>query len=423
MPDPLISVVIVTYNSSQDIAACLAALQEVDYPRLEVIVVDNASSDGTADLVAASFPAARLVRSRANLGFAGGNNRGFTLCRGEIVLVLNPDVRLYPAAPAAFAAAFAADATMGVAGAKLLYPDGKTIQHAGAVVDLPLATTHHRGDGEQDSGQYDQPAAAEFVTGAALALRRSVIADLGGFDSGFYPAYYEDADLCYRARAAGWQVMYTPQAVGLHRTASTIAPASEAYYGFLHANRVRFALKHLSTRQLVSGFLPAEGERLQAPMPAADRLASYYTYDALWREHGEDHMEASQAGQAAAQERAAELERLVADLESRWLVREQPFVSRAPLIGRLIAAFRSTWNSVSTRWYVLPLLQQQVEFNGAVARAVAALAREISAQKTGSLAAPAIIGERLVALEERLQRLEDAQTSKSKAPRVVSKTP
>lgn len=429
MAEPLISAVIVTYNSRADIAACLHALQGSDYPCLEMIVVDNASADGTADLVERSFPAVRLVRSGGNLGFGGGNNLAFTQARGDILLVLNPDVRLLPHSLGALAAAFAADAQMGIVGAKLLFPDGRTLQHAGGLVDYPLATTHHLGYGESDGGQYDEASEPPFVTGAALAIRRSAAQVLGGFDAGFFPVYYEDVDLCYRARTAGWRVAYLPTVVGLHRSSASLDPAGETYFRFFHANRLRFVLKHWTTEQLLTDFLPAESARLRGEMPAADRAASLQAYHLL---HGraasdsgslsrlpesgaatgvkgggyETRLTSVEGGLAMPATAHEELAPLIGDLETRWVVREQPFRSSLPLVGPLVARLRAAWNDVATRWYVQPMLQQQVEFNGMVVRTLQALARAIEAQEAVSQATPAILAARLAAMEERMDRLE-----------------
>jgi GT2 family glycosyltransferase len=341
-----------------------------------------------------------LMRSGSNLGFGGGNNLGFAHSHGDIVLILNPDVRLRPDALRAFANAFAADRTLGIAGAKLLYPDGQTLQHAGGIVDYPLATTRHLGYGEPDRGQYDESADVPFVTGAALALRREVALSTGLFDAAFYPVYYEDADLCVRARAAGWRVAYLPAAVGLHRSSATLDPSSETYFRFLHASRLRFVLKHYTTQQILADFLPAEAERLRREMPAADRLAARRVY----RELGGKTMDKQEDALAA-------LDHLVADLDRRWQVREQPFASHAPLLGPLIVRFRSTWNNVATRWYVQPMLQQQIEFNAAVVRAVQALARQVDAQESITLASRAVLGQRLLEIDDRLTRLEQPAPS------------
>lgn len=396
----LISAVIVMYNSAADIAACLDALLSASDPQLEVIVVDNASSDGGADLVATRFPSVRLLRSLANLGFGGGNNLGFAHTRGDSVLVLNPDVRLQPGALNSLRAAFV-DPAVGIAGCKLLYPDGRTLQHAGAVIDYPLATTRHRGDGEQDGGQYDQPADMPFVTGAALAMRRAVLQTTGGFDAGFYPVYYEDTDLCYRARQAGWRVVYWPAAVGLHRTSASLDPAGQTYYEYLHRNRLRFVLKHYTTEQVLRDALPAEAARLRGEMPAADRLASRRAL-AHW---GDENVTMDKS-------MPTDTDRALADIERTWKVREQPFASHVPLAGPLVAAFRSAWNSISTRWYVQPMLQQQVEFNAAVLRAVQAMARRLDAIEGTDAATRLALAQRLSSVDERLARLEQGPDSR-----------
>ncbi len=414
--DLLVSVVIVTYNSRDDVSGCLDALLESDHRDLEVIVVDNASGDGTAELVAASFPSVRLIRNATNLGFAAGNNLGFRAARGDILLVLNPDVRLRPDALRGLVTAFAQDPLLGVAGCKLLFPDGRTVQHAGGVVEYPLATARHRGYGEPDNGQWDEPAEVPFVTGAALALRREALRAAGGFDPGFFPVYYEDTDLCYRARAAGWRVVYVPAAVGLHRTSASLDQASPTYFTYYHMSRLRFVLKHYSTQQLIDDFLPAEAARLRGEMPGADRAGSEQAYRQQWEGvMGTLASDQAQVREAIAalreearkeRERAQALRSLLADAEKRWNVQERAFVSRLPVVGRLVVAIREAWNSVSTKWYVRPILQQQVEFNAAVVRALAEVARESGALETPAIAYAAVLGQRLRLMEERIdQRL------------------
>ena len=332
--------------------------------------------------------------SAANLGFAGGNNLGAAQSQGDVILVLNPDVRLQPGAVAAVAAAFAADEQIGVAGAKLLFPDGQTIQHAGGLLDYPLATAHHRGYNERGGSRYSEQADVPFVTGAALAIRRGLWQQLGGFDASFFPVYYEDVDLCFRARAAGWRVVYEPSITGLHRSSASLEPGSDTYFRYYHANRLRFVLKHFAAQYILTDFLAAEGARLRGEMPAADRVATRDAYRRL----GGDTM--GTIGNPY------DFDDLARDLNSRAILHEQPFASPTPLVGPLIAAFRSAWNNVATRWYVQPLLQQQIEFNQATAQAVAALARAVDAQQTVTQAAAALAGQKIAALEERLAALE-----------------
>lgn len=393
---PLISVVVVSYNSRRDLPACLDALLAVAEPRLDIIVVDNASTDGSADLVATAFPMLRLLRSPRNLGFAGGNNLGFAAASGDILLTLNPDARLEAAAWSALAGAFAGDPRLGIAGCKLCYADGR-IQHAGGVLDYPLATAHHRGAGEADRGQYDEPADVEFVTGAALAMRRAVYEATCGFDERFFPAYYEDADLCYRARAAGWRVAYLPQAAGVHASFATLDARSETYFRHFHGGRLRFVARHYTTEQLIADFLPAEAARLRHEMPAADRRASEDTYRRLWRESMPD------TDISPVIERTAELERLLGELEGRAQVQERPFTSRAPLVGGLIVRLREAWNSVATKWYVRPLFEQQVQYNRTAAQAINEVAHEAGVLETPAIAYAAVLGRRLQVIEEQTE--------------------
>jgi GT2 family glycosyltransferase len=409
------------------------------------------------------------VRSPANLGFGGGNNLGFAASRGDILLTVNPDVRLRRDALAALAAAFAADPELGIAGAKLLALDGHTIQHAGGILNYPLVTPWHRGFMETDCGQYDEPADAPFVTGAVLALRRAVFQQTGGFDAGFYPVYYEDVDLCFRARAAGWRVVYLPTVVGLHRGSGSLDAASETYYRFFHASRLRFVLKHSTTDELIRDFLPAEAARARTATLPAERQATAALYHEKQQALLGIAAPAPQARPGVQQElemRTAEDTRAVeqyartpqpdlqdavgrvAQLHERWRIEERPFVSRLPMIGPLIAGLRSAWNSIATRWYVQGMVQQQVEFNAGVVHAVTALLQAVQALNSNaaahgqaldilntdvewhdqglralqaelaqatqqedaavnaSLVAPTLIAERLRLLEERLAALE-----------------
>lgn len=125
----MISAIVLSWNGKKYIADCLDALLAQDYAHLELLVVDNGSTDGTPELVAEQYPLVTLIRNGRNLGFAPGNNIGLRAATGDLLVLLNQDTRVQPGCLAALAATFA-DPSIGVAGCKLLYPDG-TIQHAG----------------------------------------------------------------------------------------------------------------------------------------------------------------------------------------------------------------------------------------------------------------------------------------------------
>src|SRR5438270_8642227 len=134
---PPASVVVVSYNTSAHIEACLLSLMELDYPQVEIIVVDNASVDGSPDLIRSHFPDVDLIELPDNKGFAGGASVGLYTASGEIVATVNPDVRLHPGWMSAMADTLQSSQDIGVVGSKILYPDGRTIQHAGGLVHYP----------------------------------------------------------------------------------------------------------------------------------------------------------------------------------------------------------------------------------------------------------------------------------------------
>ena len=188
--------------------------------KFEVIVVDNASEDGSADYIAAHFPHARLLRNTTNLGFAGGCNVGLHHAHGSSFVLLNQDTEAQPNWLSQLITPLRQDSSIGITGSKALFLDG-TIQHAGAHLDHQ-AISHHYGYTTRDRHDYDQLRDVDFVTGAALAISRRAYTVIGDLDEGFSPAYYEDADWCYRARAAGFRVVYVPDSVIIHKETSSV---------------------------------------------------------------------------------------------------------------------------------------------------------------------------------------------------------
>ena len=261
--------VIVNYNSAAYLDGCLNALHKIGSPPKEIILIDNASSDDSlADL--AAWPQVVVEASPRNLGFAGGANRGVARSEAPLVVVLNPDVELDSGYGAALLRVFADNPALGAAGAKLRYPDSDLLQHAGADIDPFHFGGQHRGYREPDRGQWDTPADVNYVIGAAIALRREAFDKLGGFDERFWPAYFEDVDLCWRLRDAGWQVRYQPELTGVHVESVTLA-RSVAYHRYYFRSRIRFALKHLSAEQWWGSFIPNEISRLRGAISAIDQ--------------------------------------------------------------------------------------------------------------------------------------------------------
>jgi GT2 family glycosyltransferase len=141
-----VSVIIPIWNGSEYLHACLDSLMAHDYPIFEIIAVDNASVDGSAELIARHYPQVRLIRNAVNLGFAGGCNAGLKAAQGDILVLLNQDVIVQPGWLRALVKALQKP-KIGIVGCKMLYPDGRTIQHAGGWIEWPLGLAHHYGRG------------------------------------------------------------------------------------------------------------------------------------------------------------------------------------------------------------------------------------------------------------------------------------
>jgi GT2 family glycosyltransferase len=276
---PRTSVVVLSWNGLPYLDSCMAALTAQSRPAAEILLVDNASTDGSFELVAARYPDVRITRNASNIGVAAGWNVGVEHARGDFVAFLNQDVEIESDWLARIEDAFVQRPQAGIIGSKLLFPDKRTIQHAGGFINYPRCVAFHYGYHEVDNGQYDELRCVDFVTGAAFAIKRKVLQSLDGFDEWFSPAYYEDADMCLRARHYGVEVIYAPAARAVHHESTSLGKGSHDVYYFAHKNRLRFARKHLSARQLLEDFLPAEVAVAGSPLGLveAQALAEVHT--------------------------------------------------------------------------------------------------------------------------------------------------
>lgn len=223
--NPLVSVTIVTYNSAPHLEECLKAVFSQEYWPLEVILVDNASSDGTRELLCEYESLARVTYNDRNRGFAKGQNQAIAQAHGDWILTLNPDVRLEPGFVGRLVEAGQGDPTAGTVCGKLLRwlperdaPAPPRIDSTG-IYFTPELRHFDRGWDEPDDGRYNR---IEYVFGASAAAalyRRKMIRQValpeGFFDPDFF-SYREDADVAWRAQLLGWRCLYVPQAVGYH---------------------------------------------------------------------------------------------------------------------------------------------------------------------------------------------------------------
>jgi GT2 family glycosyltransferase len=390
-----ISVIIPVWNGREYLPACLDALLAQGDAELEIIAVDNASADGSATLVRERYPQVRLIENERNLGFAGGCNAGLRAAQDEYLILVNQDVIVHQGWLQAMLKALAPP-SVGIVGCKLLYPDG-TIQHAGGIMRYPSAQPNHYGYREPDCGQWDTLREVDYVTGAAMGLRRTVLDKVGFFDEGFFPAFYEEADLCLRARAAGYQVIYTPDAVATHAETTTVERNGAEYHRWMGRGRLRFLLKHYTAAQFHDDFVPAERAWLGSLTDPAMRRGLWMAYlDTLLNlrdiprtgvlvEEGSAERVAEVltdlcALLTASFDKPAEVAPAPASLAALpWCVQERPFTSKIPVIGPAIARFRELWNSVATKWYVRPLIEQQNEINRQLVLEIGRVREELEA--------------------------------------------
>ena len=271
MMNASVSLVVLNWNGRAQLERCLPSLEALDYPNYEIILVDNGSSDDSVAFVRERFPAIRIIENGENLGYPKGINVGLRAAEGEIIVPLNNDIVARPDFLRKLAAAMEADGQVGIAGCKIYFPDGRTLQHAGSTISYPLALTNHIGYGEVDRGQYDELREVDYVTGAAFAVKKEVLERIGYLEERFF-LYFDDPDICLRAKKAGYKVIYVPDAVVIHYESSTNVVFSYFYYRHYHRSRMLFILKHYTAEQFVKDFFPAERERLRTVVQSSDEL-------------------------------------------------------------------------------------------------------------------------------------------------------
>jgi GT2 family glycosyltransferase len=276
----LISVVVVNWNRKELLRACLSSLAGQKGVEFETIVVDNGSSDGSAELVEREF-GARLIRNAENRGFCAANNQGIAAARGEFIALLNNDAEAEAGWLAALRDACSQAEDIGMAASKVLvWEDPRRIDKVGHLI-FPDGQNRGRGSGVLDRGQFDREEEVLWPDGCAAMYRKKMLDEIGGFDEDFF-AYGDDAELGLRARIAGWRCLYTPRAVVRHHRSSTLGKDSGRRLELIERNRVLLAMKLFPWSLLWLNPLYF-AVRIAAGMAAAGRGAGDTAHFPGWR--------------------------------------------------------------------------------------------------------------------------------------------
>jgi GT2 family glycosyltransferase len=224
-----VSVVIPNWNGARHLPVCLDALRAQTHPDIEVIVADNASTDGSQALLAERYPEARLVALPTNRGFTGACNAGMQAATGEFVALLNNDTEVHPGWAAAVVRAFARHPEAGSVASKMLLFNDRHRFHTAGDQYLVNGRLANRGVWEEDTGQYDREEYVFSACGGSSAYRRSMLDEIGLLDDDFFFSC-EDMDLGWRAQLAGYRCIYAPDAVVYHHLAATGGGVTASFY-------------------------------------------------------------------------------------------------------------------------------------------------------------------------------------------------
>ncbi len=257
-----ISIVVLNWNGEKYVDDCLQSISNLKRGEhdLNVIVVDNASTDSSPQLITTRYPKFLFLPTGKNLGYAEGNNVGIRKAletQADFVWIVNPDIKLEPGALLAFLDAANDHPRHGIFGSKIyFYPGyefhkeryqkkdlGHVIWYAGGIMDWKNLIAIHRGVDEVDTGQYDEEKDTDFITGASMFIRRQTLIDVGLFEAKFF-LYFEENDFCQNAQKIGWHLLFVPGSIVWHKNAQATGSGSPLQDYYIARNRMLFGMRH-----------------------------------------------------------------------------------------------------------------------------------------------------------------------------------
>jgi len=255
---PLVSIISVNYNQSKVTLEMIASLKIISYPNIEIIVVDNASPNDTPEVIKEKYPDVKLIFSKKNLGFAGGNNLAVLQASGKYLLFLNNDTEVEPGFLEPLVEHLENNPETGMISPKIIFwysPDKKTIQYAGSNGINPYSMRGSKiGYNQTDTGQFSETYTTELAHGAAMMVPAD-IAKKVGLMSDIYFLYYEEHDWCERIKKAGYKVVYAGDSIIYHKESISVGKNTPMKTYYLNRGRLLFMRRNLNGIQWLASLL------------------------------------------------------------------------------------------------------------------------------------------------------------------------
>jgi GT2 family glycosyltransferase len=252
MENPLVSLLVLNWNGKEILAQCLDSLLQLQYSPVEIIIVDNGSTDGSQSLLAL-YPSVKVINNGRNLGFAAGNNVGFSHASGAYIATLNNDIVVEKDWLSKAIPFLECDASVGIVCSRQMnFYSREVVDGSYHFITKELVFNGFGDDTRYDfsDSRYSMPGYVISANGASAIYRKKLLDDLKGFDESFF-AYHEDGDLAFRAFWKGWNCVYAPDAIVYHMRSKSFGFQSEQYTYYFEKNRYAFILKNYPARAIL----------------------------------------------------------------------------------------------------------------------------------------------------------------------------